>query len=74
MSTYQVSHGLVNSRTGQLAKMVVGKFGVYNFSKCDFWWVSLFVCIQYSIGLWLGLVFKYSVVCSSFKKKLLSEN
>jgi len=50
----QLSRGLVNSRTSQLAEMFDVKFGVYNCSKCYFGQIT-FICCQYSIGLELGL-------------------
>jgi len=51
----QTDHGLVISRTSQLAKMFDLKFGVYNSSKCYFRQIILFIRCHYSIGLELGL-------------------
>ena len=54
----QLSRGLVNSRTSQLAEMFHLKFGVYNSSKSCFRQITeitLFIRSQYSIGLELGL-------------------
>ena len=51
----QSSHGLVDSRTSQLAEMFALKSGVYNSSKCYFGQITLFIHCQYLIGLELGI-------------------
>jgi len=50
----QLSRGLVNSRTSQLAEMFDLKCGVYNSSKRYFRQITLFTRCQYSIRLELG--------------------
>jgi len=42
----QSSHGLVNSRTSQLAEMFDLRFGAYNSSKCYFRQITLFIRSQ----------------------------
>jgi len=51
----QSSCRLVNSQSNPLAEMLAGKFGGHNRPECNFQWIILFVCCQYSTGkgLWL---------------------
>jgi len=65
----QSSHGLINSRTSQLAEMFDLKFGLYNSTECYFRQITLLRRFQYLIGLELGLVYKFH----DFKKFAVRE-